>query len=439
MEKYLYYELANLSLHTELDIVLAYQRARQLCEVTGIGSASQTKFATAVAEICRNVLEHVGEGTIGFNLVETDGKRMLEALVADKGRGIAQVAELLAQKVAPTVGKGCGIFNSRKLVDGFRIDTHADKGTRVYLQKSLPLRHPPINNTIVQGWKQHFASEATVVSPYEEIKRQNMEMLEVLEALRMKNIQTEHQLEEIKSLHREVTGLLAEREEKNQVLLKLNRELEDFAYTVSHDLKAPLRNMEGLGNLLEKALKEWGDERTLHKFGMLKQQITRMDKLISGILSYARSGKQALEKTRVDTGLLLQEVVRSLVVPEGFTVEISPDMPVLETEEIYLQQIFTNLIGNAIKYHDQASGKVSVGFRILGSFVEFSVSDDGPGILPQYQEKIFKIFYSIHRTTNQDSSGLGLAIIKRITEEKGGRVWVESAGRGTRFSFTWPI
>lgn len=135
MEKYLYYDLAKLSLLTELDIVLAYKRARQFCEVTGIMETSQTKFATAVAEICRNVLEHVGEGTIIFNLAEVDGKPMLEALVTDRGRGINQVEQLLARKLASTLEKGSGILNSRKLVDGFRIDTHPDRGTKVYLQK----------------------------------------------------------------------------------------------------------------------------------------------------------------------------------------------------------------------------------------------------------------------------------------------------------------
>ena len=110
----------------------------------------------------------------------------------------------------------------------------------------------------------------------------------------------------------------------------------------------------------------------------------------------------------------------------------------MKTEEVYLQQIFSNLIGNALKYHDLSAGNVKVGWQKNGTYTEFHVSDDGPGILPQHQEKIFKIFFSLQRSTSEDSSGLGLAIIKRIIEEKGGRVWVESQGRGARFCFTWP-
>jgi signal transduction histidine kinase len=263
-------------------------------------------------------------------------------------------------------------------------------------------------------------------------------MLVVMEELRLKHIQAEHQLEEIRSLHQEVSRLLSEREESNQVLLKVNQELEDFSYTVSHDLKAPLRNMQGLAYLLEKSLQRLGDESTFKKFELLKDQISRMEKLLSGILSYAKSGKQQLEKTQVDTGILLQEVINSLVVPAGFTVEVQEDMPILKTEEIYLQQIFSNLIGNALKYHDHPNGNVKVGWQKTGNYTEFNVSDDGPGILPQHQEKIFKIFFSLQQAANEDSSGLGLAIIKRIIEEKGGRVWVESQGRGARFCFTWP-
>lgn len=445
MDKYLYNNIAKITLHNELDIVMAYKRARQLCDMTGIAVPPQTKFATAVSEICRNVLEHVGNGTIEFNLLEEEGKLCLEALVSDRGRGIANVEELLQRKIAPTVGKGAGIVNSRKLVDSFLIESEIDKGTRVYLRKMLPPRHPPINKAIVQGWQGHFSREVNF-SPYEELKRQNMEMLDVMEALQLKNIQTDHQLEEIKSLNQdllksnhEVTLLLEEREEKNQLLQKMNAQLEDFAYTVSHDLKAPLRNMEGLCKILEKVVRASENESDLFKFDMMKAQITRMDRLITGILSYSKSGRQEVEKTTVDVGALLKEVISLLAVPEGFRIHVQEPMPVLVTEETYLQQVFGNLIGNAIKYHDQPNGHIEVTCQQAGEFFQFSVSDDGPGILPLYHEKIFKIFYSIHSSANKDSTGLGLAIIKRIMEEKGGKVWVESEGRGTKFAFTWPV
>ncbi|MBC7921319.1 MAG: ATP-binding protein [Ferruginibacter sp.] len=441
-EKNVYPNIVRLNLSNELDIVVAYKRARQLSELTGLPVPSQTKFATAVSEICRNVLEHAGTGNITFSLVEEDSL-CLEALVVDRGQGIPNLAEWLARREAPAPGKGNGLLNSRKLVDTFRIQTDGQQGTKVYLRKRLPLRRPLINSAIVQGWTEYFSREVNV-SPYEELKRQNTQLLDVLETLRLQNIRAEVQLEEIQLLNhdlegsgREVARLLAEREESNRQLRKMNAELEDFAYTVSHDLKAPLRNMEGLSTLLEKDLRA-DDEGARIKLTMLKQQIARLDGLITAILSYARSGREGLEKTTVDVGALLREVISSLTVPAGFVVQVPEKLPTLETEAIYLQQIFANLIVNAIKYHDQPAGRIVVSCRREGEFFRFAVTDDGPGILLQYQEKVFKLFYSINQPANRDSTGVGLAIIKRITEEKGGRVWVESGGRGATFAFTWP-
>jgi signal transduction histidine kinase len=136
--------------------------------------------------------------------------------------------------------------------------------------------------------------------------------------------------------------------------------------------------------------------------------------------------------------ILLQEITSSLLIPQGFDVQVNSPMPVLETEEIYLRQIFTNLIDNAIKYHDQSVGKIEISAKSHKTFYEFKVKDDGPGIAEKYHEKIFKMYYSLNTSASKDSTGLGLSIIKKITSEKGGKVWVESRGRGTSFIFTWP-
>jgi signal transduction histidine kinase len=113
-------------------------------------------------------------------------------------------------------------------------------------------------------------------------------------------------------------------------------------------------------------------------------------------------------------------------------------MPVLITEEIYLKQIFTNLIENALKYHDKTQGTITIHCERKDTFYEFTVKDDGPGIDPKFHEKIFKMYYSLHSAADKNSTGLGLSIIKKITSEKGGKVWVESQGRGASFIFTWP-
>jgi signal transduction histidine kinase len=437
MEKYIYQNIVKIGLSNELDVVLAYKRAKQLSQLTGMHVPTQTKFATAVSEICRNVLEHVGEGSIRFGIVEKDNALHIEALVIDYGRGIANVEDIMNITIKPLVGKGWGIANARKLVDVFAIESGANKGTKVKLLKKIPPAHPPINKTIILGWIEYFTHEV-VVSPYEEIKQQNMQILEVMEALRIKQIETEHQMDEIKSLHQNVSVLLKEREESNSLLQKMNKELEAFAYTVSHDLKAPLRNIEGITKLIKKSILASSTQQANAHLDMLSEQVQRMNNLITGILSYAKSGRQQIEKTRVDVGKLLQEIIASIEVRAGIQVQVNTQMPVLETEEIYLRQIFTNLIDNAIKYHDLKEGKIEIQSEKKGNFFEFAVKDDGPGIPEKYHEKIFQMYYAVNSSASSNSTGLGLSIIKKITSEKGGKVWIESEGRGSTFIFTWP-
>jgi signal transduction histidine kinase len=437
MQKYLYQNILKIGISTELDVVLAYKRARQLSQLTGMQAATQTKFATAVSEICRNVLEHVGQGNIWFSIVEEDKSTYVEALIIDYGRGISNVGEILKINMKPLAGKGWGIYNAKKLVDLFFIESESNKGTKVKLSKKIPSNHPPLNKTIIQGWNEYFINEV-VVSPYEEIKQQNMRMLEVMDELRLKQIETEHQRDEIKALHDNVSSLLKEREEANSLLQKMNKELEDFAYTVSHDLKAPLRNIEGIARLILKSVQASGNEQANKQINMLCDQVQRMNNLITGILTYAKSGRQQVEKSKVNVAHLLKEIIASLVIPPGIQVQVTSDMPILETEEIYLRQIFTNLIDNAIKYHDQRNGKIEISASHNKNFFEFAVKDDGPGIAEKYHDKIFQMYYSLNSSALKDSTGLGLSIIKKITSEKGSKVWVESQGRGSTFIFTWP-
>ena len=187
MNTYVYQDISQVSLHTEQDIVLAYKRARQLSAWCGMATAAQTKFATAVSEICRNVLEHVGAGGLAFHLLDMEGRLHLEALANDEGQGIAHVDEWLARQATSSAGKGHGLVNARKLVDNFRIDTHAGRGTRVHLRQALPYHHPPVDPAVVQGWQQRLTADRKV-SPYEELKRQNTEILDMLETLQRMGI-----------------------------------------------------------------------------------------------------------------------------------------------------------------------------------------------------------------------------------------------------------
>jgi signal transduction histidine kinase len=438
-------EIISFKIENELDIVLAYKRAMQLSALSGLVVASQTKFATAVSEICRNVLEYVGQGSIKFSLVEADGRLYLEGLVADRGRGIPDLAGLLQQQQKPAGAKGWGIFNSRKLVEHFFIQSDAVKGTQVFLRKQVPHTQSPITNAIIQGWVGHFKNEADI-SPYAEIKNQNMQLIELLDELRLKNIEVESQLKEIKRLnaqlqtsHGEISALLEERGKTNDRLTQINQELDRFAQIVSHDLKAPVFNIFSLATIIDECLAE----NNLVEIGptnhMIKDQASRMEKFINDVLLYSTTGRQSLPKQEVDVNALLNELLASLIIPPQFHIQLAPGMPALLTEPVYLQQVFSNLIGNAIKYNDKPEGRITIGFKAEPALLQFWVADNGPGIPLVDQEAVFRAYEtsSLHRNT---STGLGLSIIDKIIQLKGSAIWVESKGTdGTTFFFTWPV
>jgi signal transduction histidine kinase len=436
--------IINIKLQNELDVVLAYKRTMQLSELTGLPLASQTKFATAVSEICRNVLEHVGEGLIRFSMVQNRGGLYLEAYVTDRGRGIPNLQEILDRKYMPVGGKGQGIYSSKKLVDLFQIESDFTKGTRVRMHKRIPANHPPINQAIIQGWSDYFMLEPAI-SPYAEIKRQNMQMIELMEQLRVRTIEAEYQLQEIQHLnqelqtsHHEVTTLLQERENKNLQLEKANKTLDEFAHTITHDLKAPLHNIVGLVDAATDYLTEDNKDGLQAVLPMVQLQIKRMESLIRDVLAYSLTGRQQIQKQPVNVGDLVQTILSSLSLPKGFTVSLDQALPVMEAEEVYLNQIFSNLLSNAVKYHDRPDGNVWVKTEEHPTHWEFIVADDGPGVPAENHQKVFELFETTNDVNHPDSTGIGLAIVRKIVEEKKGQVWIQSQGRGTAMHFTWP-
>ena len=219
-----------------------------------------------------------------------------------------------------------------------------------------------------------------------------------------------------------------------------NRELDQFAYVASHDLKAPLRGIANLTQWIEEDLGDRVTGESREHMQLLKGRVHRMEALIDGILDYSRAGRVRTQPERVDIGALVQEVVELVAPGEGVTVEVQPGMPTLETERVPLQQVFMNLISNAIKYTraERPDVQVRVAWRRAGDAYEFTVADNGPGIAPEYHERIWGIFQTLQARDKVEGTGIGLSVVKKIIESRGGRVTVESAaGEGATFRFTW--
>jgi PAS domain S-box-containing protein len=221
-------------------------------------------------------------------------------------------------------------------------------------------------------------------------------------------------------------------------LEKKNKELDQYAYVVSHDLKAPLRAINNLSEWIVEDMPEMPDI-VRDNFGLLRGRIQRMENLINGVLEYSRIGRTKIEKEITDLKKMLNQIVDSVVPIEGFEVFIEDNMPVIETETILLQQVFSNLISNSVKYNDKQIGKIECLYELLPDYHKFTIKDNGPGIAEEYHKKVFEVFQTIEARDKKESTGIGLSIVKKIVEEKGGNIYIESENdNGTSFIFTVP-
>ncbi|MBI1367998.1 MAG: PAS domain S-box protein [Planctomycetes bacterium] len=228
-------------------------------------------------------------------------------------------------------------------------------------------------------------------------------------------------------------------EQRTKELARSNADLEEFAYAASHDLRAPLRAIANLSEWIEEdAGPSLSDDARSH-LSLLRRRVNRMQRLIDDLLTYSRATRQHEQAERVDVAKLLEDVIFLLNPPGTFTIRIQPGMPAFHTDKAPLSQVFTNLIGNAVKHHDKPDGRIDINVTDEGAFYRFTIRDDGPGIPLEFRERIFKMFHTLRSRDEVETSGVGLALVKKLVERRGGRVWVESAeARGSMFHFTWP-
>ncbi len=230
-----------------------------------------------------------------------------------------------------------------------------------------------------------------------------------------------------------------ERERLIAALARSNRELDQFAYVASHDLKAPLRGIANLSQWIEEDLGEGVPPDVAEKMTLVRGRVQRLEALIDGILQYSRAGRVRTAVEEVDVDALLHEIVELLAPPPEVSVTIGPNMPVISTERTPLQQVFMNLINNAIKYNKRPGATVNISVRDAGGYYAFSVADNGPGIEPQYHERIFGIFQTLESRDKVEGTGIGLSVVKKTVELHGGSITVDSAlGEGATFTFEWP-
>lgn len=228
-------------------------------------------------------------------------------------------------------------------------------------------------------------------------------------------------------------------ERRTALLQQSNDDLESFAYVASHDLKAPLRAVDNLSAWLEEDLADRLQPDEAEKMQLLRGRVRRMEMLLDDLLSYSRATRAVHAVEEVDVAELVREVCAAqLQIPASFEVEVAPDLPTLTTARTPLEQIFRNLIANAVKHHDRDRGTITIRSAPHAHGFSFSVSDDGPGIPPEQRERVFGLFKTLRPRDEVEGSGIGLSLVQRLVKRYFGEVSVEDVPRGTRITFTWP-
>lgn len=235
---------------------------------------------------------------------------------------------------------------------------------------------------------------------------------------------------------KEIIEMNKQREKLLQSLAHQNEELSEYAHMVSHDLKSPLRSINTLVTWLDEDYKDELDDKGRNTLKLIGDNVEKMDVLISGVLEYSTIGKTKIEMYDVDINTLLKDIIKIIYLPENIEIQTNNvSFPVVKGDKYRLQQLFQNLIGNAIKYNDKSVGIIEIGFEDIGKYWQFYIKDNGIGIEERYFEKIFKTFEKLEVSLR--SSGIGLSIVKKIVTLYEGKVWVESEPEiGSTFYFT---
>ncbi|PXY42359.1 two-component sensor histidine kinase [Flavobacterium cheongpyeongense] len=258
-----------------------------------------------------------------------------------------------------------------------------------------------------------------------------------LDAEKLGNEKDFNQADFLKKQSMEIVNMNKQREELLNSLENQNRELNEYAHVVSHDLKAPLRNIDTLVNWVLDDNKGIMGENCLNSLNQVLFNVEKMDLLIKGILDYSTVDKLESEERLIDFNQVIDEIKREIHIPNNIEISIVNDLPKIKGNTWRFKQLMQNLIENSIHYNNKAQGKIEIGCTEKEQDFEFYIKDNGIGIAKKYHDKIFKVFTKLE--SNNQNSGIGLSIVNKIIEYYKGSIWLESEENiGTTFYFSLP-
>ncbi|MEA5606328.1 ATP-binding protein [Nostoc sp. UHCC 0252] len=435
----------TLEMQYEQDVVQARQRTREIAEQLGFDAQDQARLATAVSEIARNAFQYAKGGTVEFSVAGEPQEFLIQ--IQDRGRGIPHLEDVLAGRYTSNTGMGLGIMGSRKLMDFFEMESLPGEGTTVVMSKRLSKRTPNFTDSQLQQIRESVI-ERSPQNPYEEIQRQNQELLRAMAELRKREEELTQLNRELEDTNRGVVALYAELDEKADSLQKANELKTRFLSNMSHEFRTPLNSILSLSRMLLARMDGDLSVEQEKQVTFIQKAASALSELVNDLLDLAKveAGKIEVRPSSFEVSDLfatLRGMLRPLLV-QGSSVTLIVEEPdgvgQIYSDEGKIAQILRNFISNALKFTEQ--GEVRVTAVQMGHTVIFSVSDTGIGIAPADVERIFEDFVQIESSLQKQvkGTGLGLPLSRKLTELLGGSVSVTSQlAQGSTFTASIPI
>ncbi|MES2310076.1 MAG: ATP-binding protein [Verrucomicrobiota bacterium] len=429
----------------ERDVVLSRQRARQIAALLGFEQQDQVRIATTISELARNIFQYAKKGKIEFFCDDTTSE--LQVILSDHGHGIPHLKKILEGDYISSTGMGVGLSGAKRLMDTFHIETSPEQGTVITVSKT-PLHPASLTKkqitALVTKLTQNHADD-----PFQEIQRQNQELLTTMEELQQRQIELDQLNHELEDTNRGVVALYAELDEKADYLRRASEIKSRFLSNMTHEFRTPLNSILALSRML---LERLDGELTFDQekqVTFIRRAATDLSELVNDLLDLSKveAGKITIRPTEFEIKDLfgaLRGMLRPLLSHNSsiqLVFENVDNIPPIFTDESKLSQILRNFISNAIKYTEKGEVRISASYREDKTIV-ISVKDTGIGIAADDLARIFEEFTQIDGPHQKKvkGTGLGLSLSKKLAEVLGGNVSVESTlHQGSTFSVTLPL
>lgn len=439
--------IITVPIESEADVVTARQRAHRLAELLGFERQDQTRIATAVSELARNAFSYAGGGRAEFILDPEPSPQVFHIRISDRGPGIADIQTILDGQYRSKSGMGLGILGARRLMDHFRIDSKAGKGTTVDVGHNLPRRAGPVARTKLAEIAATLQKDNSS-DPLEALRQQNRELMQSLEEIRRKDEESKQLDQELSDTNRGVVALYAELDERAEQLRRASELKTKFLSNMSHEFRTPLNSVLALSRLLLDRIDGDLTPEQERQVGYIRRSAESLLELVNDLLDLAKveAGKVDIKPTAFTVAQLfsgLRGALRPLLTGPAVELifDIPDKVPNLFTDEAKVTQILRNLISNALKFTEQGEVRVTATFDPEKGRLNLSVRDTGIGIAPKDLGLIFEEFSQVDTKIQRrvKGTGLGLPLSRSLAELLGGTLAVESVpGQGSVFTLSIP-